>query len=178
LIDLGKDFVFTGSSQVLFNAGHFLVKNSEFGRRMIDNWLSLEGIIFPKLNTTHQNLDGSLMDNPGGNLVLTGGFNFDRNQAVRIFNYSNGWLRNQDRFHKNFHRKYAPITKRNLENARSLIHEEIRSRVGVVIKNRLNAFPFNEPGSRAGWKKSPIVHFCGGYAKTLLPEYCVNQKII
>lgn len=169
LISLNKDFVFTGDSWDLFNGGHFLVRSSSWSIEFFENWLSMRSVRDELLNTSHKGKTGLIMDQPAMNVLLSSGtskhFNF-----AKAFNEVNGYIHNENRRHKWFHLTHAPTSRLRLVNSRRLVHPTLRNNVGIVIQERLNAYPFNLPGKKANPRKSDILHF-PGESKFLLKSY-------
>lgn len=173
LIRKGKDFVFTGDHNDLFNGGHLLFRRSEFSYRLISEWGKLQFIPFPKWVLGSQQGDsGHVGDQVAMNYLLAGGHATQVDvleNGLRLLNLTNGWLGNPDRARKKFHKTHAPVSILNLPRSRRLLAPAIRQSVGIVVQHRLNAHPWWGPKGKNN-RKGPIVHFVPPY-KGLLDEY-------
>ena len=170
LLELDKDFVFTGDHNDLCNAGHLLFRKSEWTQKFLKDWYALRFLVFPKLHTSMQGISGHVGDQVALNYLLAGG---EATQeavsatATDIFNSTNGWLGNPDRKIADFGRRIAPTFERNLPASRSLIAPSLRPRVQVVVQHRLNAYPWWTPRSVSS-RKGPIIHFVSPYKSELV----------
>lgn len=169
LIFLGKDFVFTGDSWDLFNGGHFLVRNSSWSIEFFEKWISMRSVKNESLHTSHKGATGLIMDQPAMNVLLNSGDSKHHDFAL-AFNKVNGYIHNKNRRHKWFHLTHAPTGKLRMKNAKRLIHPTFRDNVGIVVQERLNAYPFNLPGKKANAKKADILHFPGD-SKVLISDF-------
>lgn len=172
LVDLNKDFIFTGDHNDLFNGGHLFFRQSEFSRNFIHEWESIRKLRFPRMHTTQQGIDGHVGDQIAMNYLLAGGVATQpevTSNGIQKINETNGWLGNPDRTRKNFHKRWAPVTESNLGRSRKLIARRLRPNVDVVVQHRLNAYPWWGPKKKNN-KEGPIVHFVPPY-KDLLSDY-------
>jgi len=173
LILPGKDFVFTGDHNDLFNGGHLFFRKSEFTQNLINQWSRLQTIPFPLwAEGAQQGISGHVGDQVAMNFLLAGGraekSDVEQN-ALQLLNRTNGWLGNPQRERKRFHRTHAPNSVPNLRRARRLLDPVLRESVEIVVQHRLNAYPWWGPKGR-GNHLGPIIHFVPPY-KELLPNY-------
>lgn len=172
LIDMKKDFIFTGDHNDLFNGGHLFFRQGDFSSNFIHEWESIRNLKFPRLNTTQQGVDGHVGDQVAMNYLLAGGLAAQSEitaSGIERINETNGWVGNPDRTRKDFHRRWAPVTEKNLKRSRKLIAQQLRPNVDVVVQHRLNAYPWWGPKRKKNIE-GPIIHFVPPY-KDLLPEY-------
>lgn len=168
-----SSFIFTGDSWDLCSAGHLWFKTNEFSREFLTRWLSWRHQIVDRLQTTHQNIDGTLGDQPALNIMLHGGFDARYEDASLLFNQVNGYEGNHLRAHKYYRWTHSPASKLGTLRAKFLIHPTLRKECKVIEQARMNAYPFRLlPGKRAS-KKSPIVHF-PGQSKSLMPQFIMD----
>ncbi len=158
----GKTLTITGDSWDVCNAGHIIAQSSQATESLFSLWNSLSKHRFPKLNTSHQDSDGYLVDQPALNIVLNGGQRSDNylvSNSEEIFNSINGYSGNADRKHKFFSYTHAPTRVWNLKRALSLIHPDWRYEVKLVPQSRLNSYSFQTPGAPKPNNGDPILHF-------------------
>ena len=173
LILPGKDFVFTGDHNDLFNGGHLFFRKSEFTHNLIDQWSRLQTIPFPQwAEGAQQGVTGHVGDQVAMNFLLAGGKAEEedvRENALRLLNLTNGWVGNPQRTRKRFHKTHAPTSIIRLKRARRLLPPSIRASVEIVVQHRLNAYPWWGPKGQSN-RRGPIVHFVPPY-KGLLDGY-------
>lgn len=169
LIDENKNLIFTGDSYGVFNTGHFLIKNSNWSKRFLEEWMRYREIKFPKINSSHQDKNGYLVDQPAANILLRRGFNSTKQHSCADFDWMNGYIGNKSRKIKQFHWLVGPTRRFNILFARLLIHRSIRQNVSIVVQDRLNSYPFKLPGYRPK-KKPKIIHFPGN-SKDKITDY-------
>ena len=171
LVELNKDFVFTGDHNDLCNGGHLFFRRSEWTFNFLKDWHSLRFLVFPGLHTSMQGDTGHVGDQVALNYLLGGGLpnpGAVTRTAANIFNSTNGWVGNPDRKVINFGARYGPTRSRNLAKSRNLVSRELRPHVGVVVQHRLNAYPWWTPDSTS-LQKGPIIHFVSPYKSELMP---------
>jgi len=173
LVRKGKDFVFTGDHNDLFNGGHLFFRRGEFSHRLISEWSSLQSIPFPTwASGSQQGPSGHVGDQVAMNFLLAGGHSNETDvwdNGLRLLNLTNGWLGNPNRTRKRFHKTHAPVSIANLRRSRRLLSPRIRASVEIVPQYRLNAYPWWGPKGQ-GNRRGPIVHFVPPY-KGLLQKY-------
>jgi hypothetical protein len=172
LVEIGKDFVFTGDKNDLCNAGHLFFRKSTFTDRFLWKWETLQGIPFPPIQTTMQNSGGLVGDQVALNYLLAGGEADPKIVTMlgpSLFNKVNGWSGNNDRRHKRFGAHFSPTSNLRLVFSKILIARNLRPHVTAVPQHRLNAYPWWGQSIK-GTRPGPIVHFVSGY-KELIPEF-------
>lgn len=177
LIDLDKDFVFTGDHNDLCNGGHLLFRQSDWTTKFLRDWHSLRFLIFPNLYTSMQGNSGHVGDQVALNYLLGGGQPTQdevTKTASEIFNSTNGWVGNPERLVGEFGKKIGPTTKRNLPRSRDLIATSLRDHVEVVAQKRLNSYPWWTSKSTSA-RKGPIIHFVSPYKGELMAYLDGNQ---
>ena len=162
------DFIFTGDSNDIFNGGHFLIKNSKWSRDFLDLWLSYKDNSWEKLNTTHQNENGRLLDQPILNMILSKYKSLDSANGSQSFNFMNGYPGNKDRIHKFFWLTHAPTARYRLFFARRLIHKDIKNRLLLLPQTSFNSYPKKSLGQRSWRKGDFMIHFAGTPKSELL----------
>jgi hypothetical protein len=160
LIDAKKDLVFTGDSYDVFNTGHFLIRNSKWSHKFLDEWLEMRNAKFPKINSSHQDKQGYLVDQPAANILLRRGMQCNTPLNSSQFNWMNGYPGNKERKIKFFHLLVSPIRKPNLFFTQLLVHKSIRKNIRITLQDRLNGYPFRLPGYK-GSTRIKIMHFPG-----------------
>lgn len=171
IVDLKKDFVFTGDHNDLCNGGHLFFRNSDWTLNFLDDWAALRPVVFPKLSTSMQGSSGHVGDQVALNYLLGGGKPSQdevSRTAFDIFNSTNGWEGNPDRRVRDFSRRIAPTRTRNMAEARRLIAPRLRSHVEIVSQPRLNAYPWWSDKS-VSLRKGPIIHFVSPFKSDLMP---------
>lgn len=176
LVAAGKDFVFTGDHNDVFNGGHLFFRNTDFSHNLVDQWSRLQSIPFPAwAEGSQQGASGYVGDQVAMNFLLAGGRadpSDVQENSLRLLNLTNGWEGNPERTRKKFHKTHAPVRKRNLRRTRSLLAPSFRQSVKVVVQHRLNSYPWWGPKGN-GNRKGPIVHFVPPY-KDLLEPYLAS----
>ncbi len=171
LVQIDKDFVFTGDHNDLCNAGHLFFRKSVWTAGFIATWATLQNRKFPALFTTMQGTDGYVGDQIALNYLLGGGEEsqaFVDGHARNILNQTNGWEGNPERAHLDFSENYAPNISANLTRALQLISPKLEQHVGIVVQQRLNAYPWWGPKKKKN-RRGPIVHFVSPYKNLLTP---------
>lgn len=179
LVQLNKDFIFTGDHNDLCNAGHLFFRQSPWTIRFIRTWSKLRHVRFPKLHTTMQSPEGFVGDQIALNYLLGGGKIGQREvnaTAYSILNRTNGWEGNPDREHRDFAERYAPVGARNLVRTKSLVSPALEGHVEVVVQHRLNAYPWWGPKKKKN-KAGPIIHFVSPY-KAYLRSYLAARGFL
>lgn len=175
----GKDFVFTGDHNDVFNGGHLFFRNTDFAHNLLNQWSSLQAIPFPAwAEGSQQGPSGHVGDQVAMNFLLGGGRADPedvRENALRILNLTNGWVGNPQRAREKFHKTHAPTTARNLRRTRKLLSPSVRHSVEVVVQHRLNSYPWWGPKGKSN-RRGPIVHFVPPY-KGLLKPYLASSKL-
>jgi hypothetical protein len=166
----GKTLTITGDAWGVLNSGHIIARSSPDTEALFSLWFSLSKHRFPKLNTTHQDLEGYLVDQPALDIVLGGGRYPDSylvSNSQEIYNSMTGWGGNPDRKHKYFSYTHAPTRAWNLKRALSLIHPDWRPGIKLVTQSRLNSYIFQTPGAPKPNKGDPVLHFVAQYKEEL-----------
>lgn len=172
LINLEKDFVFTGDHNDLCNGGHLLFQRSPWTANFLDQWTALRHIKFPPLHTSMQSPEGYVGDQIALNYLLGGGessVSSVKSSAKTIINTTNGWEGNPDRIHSDFAQKYSPTRKTNLSRTKQLISDRLLDYVGVVVQHRINAYPWWGAKKKKN-RRGPIIHFVSPH-KDQLTDY-------
>ena len=165
LIKGGKSFIISGDQSDIFNGGNWIVKNNDFSRSLIKDWLRYSNYKFRLINTSHQTSAGYLSDQPAMNIVLRAGKGaiLDELDVVKVFNFMNGFTGNVDRKFKYFHKLFAPLDKKRTFLAKRLIHREIRREIKVLPQRVLNSYEYKPS------RQTFIHHFAGGKKTEILP---------
>jgi hypothetical protein len=160
LVHKEKDLVFTGDAWDLFNTGHFMFSKSSWSLKFLDSWLELYGQQSTSIETTHKTDNGFIFEQPAAAILLSGGFNSEKNLDDR-FNKINGYAGNKRRKHKFFCYLFSPSRSHRLFLSKLLVAREMRNHVAIVPQSRLNAYSFRLPGTPYFSTKGKIMHFVG-----------------
>ena len=170
-----SDFIFTGDSNDVFNGGHFLIRNTEWSRSLMDLWLSFKDQKWENFNTSHQSESGKLSDQPLLNMILKEYKNLDISNGLDTFNSINGFSGNRDRRIKHFWFTHAPTARYRIYAARKLLNKEIRHHTKIVMQSAFNSYPNRSPGQRKWRKGDFMIHFVGS-AKSQMEDFMNNPK--
>jgi hypothetical protein len=174
------DLIATGDENDIINTGHILLKNSEWSKKFVDNWIAfrqpLSSDVLNKFSliTTHfTHHDGQTYfnDQPPVNLILGGA---DPNQIDRwfdVFNNVNFYEGNKLRKHGI---EFSPILDDNLMRTNSLISRELSKHVCIVTQDQMNSYP-------STFKKGDfILHWAEQHKElinTHIPMLIENEKV-
>ena len=172
LLEFPHEMVVSGDVWDVFNTGHFLLKSGTFSASWLRAWSAQRGVPFPTLETTHQDSEGRLNEQPVANALLSVGISKSLQEITAAipegFRRINGFIGNESRLHTDFHRKYAPNKARNLSRTSELLHPSLRDQVKVVSQRRLNGYVARQRGEIVPTGAfSPIIHFAGSKAKLI-----------
>ena len=172
LVQYPHEMVLSGDVWDVFNTGHFLLKSGDFGSRWLQAWSAQRGLRFPAMETTHQDSEGRLNEQPVANALLSLGIDKSLQEITAAipegFQRINGFIGNESRLRKDFHRKYAPNRSRNLKRTSELLHPSLRNQVKVVSQRRLNGYVARQKGEIFPTSAfSPIIHFAGDKSKLI-----------
>jgi len=132
--DLGKDFVFAGDLNVVFNAGHFLARRGAWAERLLEDAFRIHP--WPEWED-----NGALM-------IMLGGGSADDPST---------WRPAFERM------KVATRSQHECDRAmKELLPPEVASHVAVVPQHRLNSYEWPGGGGvQAVARGDPILHFAG-----------------
>ena len=166
LIKGEKSFIISGDHSDIFNGGNWIMKNSDFSRSLLKDWLRYSNHQFSLINTSHQTNAGFLSDQPAMNILLRAGkgVTFQDLDVVKTFNFMNGFTGNVDRKFKYFHKLFAPLDKKRAFLAKRLIHREMRTEICILPQRILNSYNYHPSQETfihhfAGSKKTEILDF-------------------
>lgn len=177
-IEKDVDFVATGDCNDIVNTGHMFLKNSDWSRKFIADWIGFRKplpenalFLFEQV-TTHFTIVGNqklFNDQPPVNLLLGGACTEEVNKWFSIFNIVNFYSGNMYKKHGT---EYSPVISENIPRTQSLIEESMRSHVCIVPQCEMNSYP-------STFKKGDfILHYVEGNKQniqTLIPELIMKE---
>lgn len=176
--DKEVDFIGTGDMNDIVNTGHVLLRNSEWSKQFLRNWIAFRQpldddtlFLFKQVTTHFTHYEGKTYfnDQPPVNLILGGADPTVMNGWFAVFNKVNFYEGNGFRENNS---DCSPICEENLERTHSLISENVRDHVCIVTQSEMNAYP-------STYKEGDfIVHFAEGNKgsiPTLVPSMVTHK---